>query len=53
MTYDDDLAAPVPCICGRRIVHGTPGPTACGVADVRQCRFGPREKQVDETRRTD
>lgn len=49
-SYDDDLAAPVPCICGRRIVHGTPGPTACGVADVRQCRFGGAMSSSERTR---
>lgn len=40
-TYDDDLQSPIPCpSCGRRVVHGEAGATACG-APPGQCRFGP------------
>lgn len=41
-TYDDDLAHPILCpACGRSVVHGQDGPTACGAPDHGQCRFGP------------
>jgi len=41
-TYDDDLQSPIPCpSCGRRVVHGEAGPTACGAPDQGGCRFGP------------
>jgi len=63
MTYDDDLAAPVTCpACGRSIVHGLAGGTACGAPDVASCRMGPAleprawdQRQIDEayTRRLD
>lgn len=40
-TYDEDLANPIPCpACGRRVVHGEAGPTACGAPEQGPCKFG-------------